>query len=302
MRIIIAILCCVNIIFAIDMITPIPNHIEYDKAKMNLGKSIYMDTSLSKDGKVSCNSCHRIDKYGVDGLEFSIGVDNQLDKPFNTPTSFNSVFNFVQFWNGRAKDLKEQANFPFFNPKEMGLTPELLLQKINANKSYVEQFKKIYGKIDLDSIADAVAEFEKTLITPNSPFDRYLLGDENAISQQAKKGYEAFKSNGCISCHQGQNIGGNMFQKIGIFETYPNQENLGRYEITKKEADKMVFKVPSLRNVAKTAPYFHDGSIPTLDACVQFMAYYQLGKFLNQETVDNIVAFLESLTGEYYGK
>ncbi|EHZ5823869.1 cytochrome-c peroxidase, partial [Campylobacter jejuni] len=220
----------------------------------------------------------------------------------NTPTTFNSVFNFVQFWNGRAKDLTEQAMGPFFNPKEMGLSPELLLQKVNSNENYVKTFKKLYGEVTVENIALAIAEFEKTLITPNSPFDRYLSGDQNAISTQAKKGYEDFKANGCISCHQGQNIGGNMFQKIGIFEEYPNQEDLGRYEITKREADKMVFKVPSLRNIAKTAPYFHDGSIPTLDACVQFMAYYQLGKFLDQETVDNIVAFLESLTGEYHDK
>ncbi|MGR6711691.1 cytochrome-c peroxidase [Campylobacter jejuni] len=304
MKKIIMILCLsyANIVFAVDMITPIPNSISYDKEKAKLGKSLYMDKSLSKDGKVSCNTCHRLDQHGVDGLEFSIGVDNQLDKPFNTPTTFNSVFNFVQFWNGRAKDLTEQAMGPFFNPKEMGLSPELLLQKVNSNENYVKTFKKLYGEVTVENIALAVAEFEKTLITPNSPFDRYLSGDQNAISTQAKKGYEDFKANGCISCHQGQNIGGNMFQKIGIFVEYPNQEDLGRYEITKREADKMVFKVPSLRNIAKTAPYFHDGSILTLDACVQFMAYYQLGKFLDQETVDNIVAFLESLTGEYHDK
>lgn len=204
----------------------------------------------------------------------------------------------MQFWNGRAKDLAEQAKVPFFNPKEMGLSPELLLQKVNSNENYVKAFKKLYGGVTVENIVLTIAEFEKTLITPNSTFDRYLSGDQNAISAQAKKGYEDFKANGCISCHQGQNIGGNMFQKIGIFKEYPNQEDLGRYEITKREADKMVFKVPSLRNIAKTAPYFHDGSIPTLDACVQFMAYYQLGKFLDQETVDNIVAFLESLKSE----
>lgn len=160
----------------------------------------------------------------------------------------------------------------------MGLSPELLLQKVNSNENYVKAFKKLYGGVTVENIVLAIAEFEKTLITPNSPFDRYLSGDQNAISAQAKKGYEDFKANGCISCHQGQNIGGNMFQKIGIFEEYPNQEDLGRYEITKREADKMVFKVPSLRNIAKTTPYFHDGSIPTLDACVQFMAYYQTRK------------------------
>lgn len=144
MKKIIMILCLsyANIVFAVDMITPIPNSISYDKEKAELGKSLYMDKSLSKDGKVSCNTCHRLDQHGVDGLEFSIGVDNQLDKPFNTPTTFNSVFNFVQFWNGRAKDLTEQAMGPFFNPKEMGLSPELLLQKVNSNENYVKTFKK----------------------------------------------------------------------------------------------------------------------------------------------------------------
>lgn len=281
------------------MITPLPTSIPYDKEKAMLGKQLYMDTSLSKDGKVSCNTCHDLKRYGVDNEIFSIGADGVLDEPFNSPTTFNSVFNFVQFWNGRAKDLADQAKDPFLNPKEMGLKDEAqAVEKVSKNPKYVEQFDEIYGEITFDNITDAIAEFEKTLITPNAPFDRYLRGDENAISEQAKRGWAAFKSNGCVACHQGQNVGGTMYQKIGIFEPYPNQENLGRYEITKIESDKMVFKVPSLRNVAKTAPYYHDGSIPTLDACVQFMAYYQLGRFLDQQTVDDIVAFLESLTGE----
>lgn len=282
------------------MITPLPTSIPYDKEKAMLGKQLYMDTSLSKDGKVSCNTCHDLKKYGVDNEIFSIGADGVLDEPFNSPTTFNSVFNFVQFWDGKAKNLADQAKNPFINPKEMALKDEAeVVKRVEANAKYKASFDKIYGEITMQNITDAIAEFEKTLITPNSPFDRYLNGDENAISSQAKRGWEAFKSNGCVACHQGQNVGGTMYQKIGIFEPYPNQENLGRYEITKIESDKMVFKVPSLRNVAKTAPYYHDGSIPTLDACVQFMAYYQLGRFLDQQTVDDIVAFLESLTGEF---
>lgn len=282
------------------MITPLPTSIPYDKEKAMLGKQLYMDTSLSKDGKVSCNTCHDLKRYGVDNEIFSIGADGVLDEPFNSPTTFNSVFNFVQFWDGKAKNLAEQAKNPFINPKEMALKDEAeVVKRVEANAKYKASFDKIYGEITMQNITDAIAEFEKTLITPNAPFDRYLNGDKNAISSQAKRGWEAFKSNGCVACHQGQNIGGTMYQKIGIFEPYPNQENLGRYEITKIESDKMVFKVPSLRNVAKTAPYYHDGSIPTLDACVQFMAYYQLGRFLDQQTVDDIVAFLESLTGEF---
>ena len=282
------------------MITPLPTSIPYDKEKAMLGKQLYMDTSLSKDGKVSCNTCHDLKRYGVDNEIFSIGADGVLDEPFNSPTTFNSVFNFVQFWDGKAKNLADQAKNPFINPKEMALKDEAeVVKRVEANAKYKASFDKIYGQITMQNITDAIAEFEKTLITPNSPFDRYLNGDENAISSQAKRGWEAFKSNGCIACHQGQNVGGTMYQKIGIFEPYPNQENLGRYEITKIESDKMVFKVPSLRNVAKTAPYYHDGSIPTLDACVQFMAYYQSGRFIDQQTVDDIVAFLESLTGEF---
>ncbi|WP_086242980.1 cytochrome-c peroxidase [Campylobacter devanensis] len=283
-----------------QMITPIPDSIPYNKEKAILGKQLYMDTTLSADGKVSCNTCHDTKTFGVDNQVFSTGINGVMDTPFNSPTTFNAAFNFVQFWNGRAKDLADQARSPFTNPQEMGLNDEAeVIKIIEQNPDYKAKFNKIYGEINMDNITDAIAEFEKTLITPNAPFDRYQKGDENAISEAAKRGWNAFKTNGCVACHQGQNIGGTMYQKIGIFEPYPNQENLGRYEITKVESDKMVFKVPSLRNVAKTAPYYHDGSIPTLDACVQFMAYYQLGKFLDQQTVEDIVAFLESLTGEY---
>lgn len=283
-----------------QMITPIPDSIPYNKEKAMLGKQLYMDTTLSADGKVSCNTCHDTKTFGVDNQVFSTGINGVMDTPFNSPTTFNAAFNFVQFWNGRAKDLADQARSPFTNPQEMGLNDEAeVIKIIEQNPDYKAKFNKIYGEINMDNITDAIAEFEKTLITPNAPFDKYQKGDENAISEAAKRGWNAFKTNGCVACHQGQNIGGTMYQKIGIFEPYPNQENLGRYEITKVESDKMVFKVPSLRNVAKTAPYYHDGSIPTLDACVQFMAYYQLGKFLDQQTVEDIVAFLESLTGEY---
>ncbi|MEE3704398.1 cytochrome-c peroxidase [Campylobacter sp. CX2-8023-23] len=293
-------ICSANSIDQNQMATPIPDSIAYDKEKAILGKKLYMDTSLSADGKVSCNTCHDIKSFGVDNQVFSTGIHGVLDKPFNSPTTFNAVFNFVQFWNGRAKDLADQARGPFTNPNEMGLRDEAeVIKIIEQNPDYKARFNDIYGEINMENITDAIAEFEKTLITPNSPFDRYQKGDQNAISDAAKRGWNAFKNNGCIACHQGQNLGGTMYQKIGIFEPYPNQENLGRYEITKQETDKMVFKVPSLRNIAKTAPYYHDGSVPTLDACVQFMAYYQLGRFLDQQTVDDIVAFLESLTGEY---
>ncbi|AJC83963.1 cytochrome c551 peroxidase [Campylobacter peloridis] len=287
---------------AIELITPIPEQIPYDKEKAILGKKLYMDTSLSKDKKVSCNSCHDLNSFGVDNKTFSTGINGIVDEPFHTPTNFNAVFNLSQFWRGNAKDLKEQAKHPLLNPKEMGLSNENeVIEIVKSNPHYKKEFEKLYGEVSFDNIADSLAEFQKTLLTPNSPFDRYLKGDKNAISEQAKRGYEAFVSNGCIACHQGQNIGGNMYQKMGVFVPYDNGTNWqGRFEITKDPNDKFVVKVPSLRNIAKTAPYFHDGSMPTLDACVQFMAYYQLGKFLEQDVVDDIVAFLNSLTGEYH--
>lgn len=289
----------INLVFAENLISPIPQSIPYDKAKAALGKKLFLDSSLSKDNTISCSSCHDLKNFGVDLKQVSTGVEGKLGS-VNSPSVFNSVFNFVQFWNGRAKDLVEQAKGPFFNPVEMDLTPEILIEKVSANKEYVKEFKELFGELSVDTIALAIAEFEKTLITPNAPFDKWLRGDEKAISEQAKRGFEAFKSYGCIACHQGQNVGGNMYQKIGIFQDFANTESsLGRFEQTHKEEDKMVFKVPSLRNVAKTPPYYHDGSIPTLDACVQFMAYYQLGKFLENNVVEDIVAFLESLTGEY---
>ncbi|MDD6056055.1 MAG: cytochrome-c peroxidase [Helicobacteraceae bacterium] len=288
-----------NFLFAksgvFENITPIPDSIPYDKEKAALGKRIYLDKRFSKDGTIACASCHGLDSFGVDNLPTSPGVGGALGD-HNSPTSFNAAFNFVQFWNGRAPDLVEQAKGPFLNPVEMAMSESGVVEV--AKKYYESDFKRLYGEVSFHNVADSVAEFEKTLITPNSPFDRYLKGDERAISQRAKEGYAEFRQNGCISCHQGVNIGGNMYQKFGIFKPYPNTAILGRYAVTNNEADKMVFKVPSLRNIAKTAPYFHDGSTATLEIAVQLMAYYQLGKFLDNDTTSKIVEFLETLTGE----
>ncbi|EES88835.1 cytochrome-c peroxidase [Helicobacter canadensis] len=292
--------------FAEVGVEPIPDSIPFDEQKARLGKKLYLDANLSKDKTISCNSCHPLENYGVDNLRLSLGVGGATNGATNSPTSFNSVFNFVQFWDGRAKDLQEQAAGPLLNPVEHGMTEDAVVAAVKDNPEYVKSFGELYEEgITFLTITDAIAEFEKTLLTPNSPFDKWLKGDENAITPAAKRGFEAFKSNGCISCHQGQNVGGNMYQKIGIFEPYngsgPNG-NLGRYNVTQDENDKLVFKVPSLRNIAKTAPYFHDGSVETLEVAVQLMAFYQLGKFLDNEVVMDIVSFLESLTGEYNDK
>jgi len=207
------------------------------------------------------------------------------------------VFNFRQFWDGRAKTLQDQASAPIQNPVEMGNHFANLIKELNTTE-YKKEFAKIYKDgITKKNITDAIAEYEKTLITPNAPFDLYLKGDVNAISQDAKEGYELFKTKGCIACHQGVNIGGNLYNKFGVFDD-TNSNDLGRYEVTKRERDKKYFKVPSLRNIAQTAPYFHDGRTSDLGQAVRLMADYQLGRKLSDEEVVKIVTFLKTLSGK----
>ena len=230
-------------------------------------------------------------------MKFSFGIKGQKGN-INSPTVYNAVFNFRQFWDGRAKDLKEQAVGPIENPVEMGHTMVAAVETLHQSKMYFKDFNAVYQDgITQDNIADAIAEFEKALITPNSPFDRYLKGDKEAIDQKAKNGYLLFKSKGCILCHHGVNVGGNFYNKFGIYED-AGTEHLGRYDITKREEDKHVFKVPSLRNIALTAPYMHDGRATTLKDAVELMTKYQLGRYMEQGDTEAIVAFLESLTGE----
>ena len=208
------------------------------------------------------------------------------------------MFNFRQFWDGRAKDLKEQVLGPIENPVEMGHSMDSIVKVLKKNSAYIKAFNTIYSDgITYQNVADAIAEFEKALITPDSPFDRYLKGDKEAISEKAKKGYLLFESKGCILCHHGVNVGGNFYNKFGIYKD-ANSTNLGRYNITKREEDKYVFKVPSLRNIAETSPYMHDGRIDTLHGAVELMTKHQLGRYMESREIDDIVAFLESLTGE----
>jgi cytochrome c peroxidase len=277
------------------MITPIPEHIEVDAKKEALGRKLFFDPILSKDGTVSCATCHDLMNGGDDGLPFSFGIQGKKGN-INAPTVYNSVYNFRQFWNGRAKDLKEQAKGPIENPKEMGHTLQGAVETLKQNSEYTKLFSSIYHDgITQENIVDAIAEFEKGLITPNAPFDRYLKGDENAISPQAKKGYQLFVSKGCIICHHGINVGGNFYNKFGIFRDF-NSSDKGRLAITGREEDAYVYKVPSLRNVALTAPYLHDGSAKTLKDVVVVMTQYQLGREMSPEEIDAIVAFLRSLT------
>ena len=276
--------------------------------KAQLGEKIFHDPNLSADRQVSCASCHVLAHGGDDGLKLSIGVSSAVGD-VNAPTVFNSIYGFRQFWDGRAADLNEQVSGPLTNPVEMASNWDIAVLRIKENAAYVADFMREYnGEISERTISDALVRFESTLLTPNAPFDRYLDGDDNAIGADVKEGYSRFTEYGCISCHQGVNIGGNLFQKFGIMGDYfadrgnPTKADLGRFNVTGDEADRNVFKVPGLRNIAVTAPYFHDGSAETLDAAVTIMGRYQLGRNLSDEDRRYIVAFLESLTGEYRGE
>jgi len=278
-------------------IKPIPLYMKAEHQKVLLGKKLFFDPILSSDGTIACASCHDLTDGGDDGRQFSIGIGGQKGS-INAPTVYNAVFNFRQFWDGHAEDLKEQAFGPMENPVEMGQTMDKAVIKIKKDTSYSSAFAKVYADgVTAKNIADAIAEYEKILITPNAPFDLYLKGEKDAISQKAKEGYRLFESKGCILCHNGINIGGNFFNKFGIFKD-ANSSATGRYKITGREEDRFVFKVPSLRNIALTAPYMHDGRAKTLTDAVEIMTEHQLGRYMSPEEIENIVAFLKSLSGE----
>jgi len=285
-------------LFAKEPITPLPESIKYDKEKAKLGKLLFFDPILSKDRTISCASCHDFSHGGADPRAVSIGVGGKKGK-LNAPTVYNAYFNFRQFWNGRAKDLKDQANGPIHAPNEMAMDAKLIEKRLNSSPFYKKLFKKVYhtDKIKYNQVLDAIAEFEKALITPNSKFDLFLKGKAK-LSPLEKKGYLLFKQLGCITCHNGINIGGNSFQKIGSVIPYTGPLIHDRYEVTKKESDKGVYKVPSLRNIALSAPYFHDGSVPTLKKAISKMSYHNLGFTLSPKEQSLILSFLHTLTGK----
>lgn len=291
-----------------EPITPLPLTVQVDTAKVALGKALFHDTRLSGDGTLSCASCHALNKGGTDQAAVSTGIRGQKG-PINAPTVFNSAYNIRQFWDGRAADLKEQAGGPVTNPLEMGANWPDVLARLNKDPYLVASFKRSYPTgLTSDNIQDAIAAFEQTLITPNSRFDQYLRGDKKALSQVELRGYQLFKTN-CASCHAGMNMGGLSFEKMGRRGNYfasrggkISDADYGRYNFTKKEADKYYFKVPTLRNIALTAPYFHDASAKTLEEAVRVMGKYQAGKNLSDREVADITAFLHTLTGEYEGE
>ena len=295
-----------EIAVASEPISPIPLNIELDAAKVKLGDELFHDTRLSSDDSISCATCHLLNKGGTDRLRKSLGMRNS-NTGLNSPTVYNSGFQFRQFWDGRAGTLEEQVEGPISAAKEMGAIGwSTIIEKLNKSPEYVNKFEKIYNReITENNIKDAIATFERSLYTPNAPFDLYLRGNKNAISPQAKEGYGLFKSYGCVTCHQGMLVGGNMFQSLGVFGDYfadrgnVIKSDYGRYNVTGKEEDRYVFKVPSLRNIELTSPYFHDGNAQTLDEAIKLMGQYQLGVDIPQKDVDLIMSFLRSLTGEY---
>lgn len=287
-----------------EPISPLPASLKVNPRKVALGRKLFHDKRLSRDGTISCASCHDLRAGGDDGRVVSVGVGGALGG-INAPTVFNSRLNFVQFWDGRAATLEEQIDGPIAHPREMGMTWPSVIARLRDEPDYVNSFDSLYGDgISVRNIKNALASFERSLITPNSPFDRFLKGDKQAITEEERKGYENFKSFGCASCHQGVNVGGNMFQVFGVMlsregkNSAVSRVDLGRYNVTGREEDKFVFRVPSLRNVALTAPYFHDGSAPDLPTVVRIMAKAQLGRALTDDQVRSIVAFLKTLTGE----
>jgi cytochrome c peroxidase len=282
------------------LITPIPSDIKLNNKKVLLGKMLFHDTRLSKDDTISCASCHDISNGGDDNRAFSIGVNNQVGT-VNSPTILNSSLNFVQFWDGRVNTLEEQAVGPIHNPIEMNSNFVEIISKLKNDDVYKKQFSQIYNTtINKNNIIDAIVEFEKSLTTPNSKFDLYLKGQKDILNEKEKKGYELFQSYGCISCHNGVNLGGNLFQKVGIIDSYfkEDETNLGRYNITKQNKDKFYFKVPTLRNIELTAPYLHNGSLKDLRSVIEIMIKYQVGAIYEDKDVENIELFLKTLTGE----
>ena len=271
-----------------------------DPTKVQLGKKLWFDPRLSRSGFISCNSCHNLSMGGSDNVAASVG-DRWQKGGINSPTVLNAVMNIAQFWDGRAKDLADQAGGPIENPIEMNSTHAAAVATLQSIPGYVEEFKSIYkvDKIDIKQVTDALATFESTLVTPNSRFDKWLKGDNKAITDVELKGYELFKSTGCVACHNGPNAGGNMFMKMGVVQAYKTDHPAeGRSAVTGNEIDRFTFKVPTLRNVELTYPYFHDGAAKTLTEAVDIMGRLQLGRTYTTEENAQIVAFLKTLTGD----
>ena len=286
-----------------EPIAPLPETVEVDAAKVALGRRLYFDTALSGDGTVACVTCHSFDHGGAEPRPTSIGIRGQVG-PINSPTVLNAAHNVQQFWDGRAADLVAQAEGPVANPLEMGADWEDVVRRLGEDEGYRTSFAAIYDDgVTKANATDAIAEFERSLNTP-SRFDAYLRGQVDAITEEERAGYATFKEVGCATCHNGINVGGSMFQKMGLVRDYfadrgtpITDADRGRYNVTRQDSDQHVFKVPTLRNIEHTAPYLHDGSQQTMADVVKVMGRYQLGRDLSEVQTNGIIAFLRSLSG-----
>ena len=300
--------------FKNEPVRPLPDAVETNPAKVALGQLLYHDTRLSADRTISCATCHGIETAGVDNLQYSEGIGGQFGG-VNAPTSYNAVFNFVQFWDGRAATLADQAAGPPLNPVEMGSASfEEIAARLSEDKAFTAQFLAVYPEgYSQQTITDAIAEYEKTLITPNSPFDRYLKGDKQALTAEQVEGYALFKEYNCATCHAGVNLGGLSYEMMGQRADYFKDRELnaqsgltdadnGRWAQTGVERDRYRFKTPTLRNVALTWPYYHDGSVPTLEKAIEMMSLYQVGRTMPDADIQKVKAFLDAQTGEYQGQ
>ncbi len=290
----------------LQIFKPLPVAVESQKnpateAKVNLGRMLYYEPRLSKNQDISCNTCHELAKYGVDGQPVSDGHRGQKGTR-NAPTVYNAAGHFVQFWDGRAGDVEEQAKGPVMNPVEMAMTSDkAVVAVLKSMPEYVEAFKGAFpddkDPVTFENTARAIGAFERRLMTP-SRWDKFLNGDETALSNTEKAGFNKFMDTGCQACHAGTYLGGEVYQKLGFLKPYPDTSDTGRQAITKQESDRLVFKVPTLRNIDKTGPYFHTGKVANLEEAVKEMGEYQLGKQLQDDEVASIVTFMKSLTGE----
>lgn len=295
-----AILSFAGAVQAAEPVDPIEPVEVKNPALVELGKMLFFEPRLSRSGFISCNSCHNLATGGVDNLQTSVG-DRWQKGPINSPTVLNSFGQIAQFWDGRAKTLAEQAAGPIANPLEMASTHEMAVKVIASIPGYAPYFEKAFGdsKVDIKRITDAMAEFERTLVTPNARFDKWLKGDKKAITAQELNGYNLFKSSGCTICHNGAQLGGQSFQKMGVVRPYETTNTAeGVKAISGRDQDRMTFKVPMLRNVELTYPYFHDGAVWSLEESVAIMGDLQLGKRYIEQEIKDITAFLKTLTGD----
>ncbi len=290
----------------LGMFQPLPESAEnpknpFNAAKLELGHKLFFDRRLSLDHTISCHSCHDLKIYGQTGTAFPIGISDQRPGR-NSPTVFNAAIQVAQFWDGREPDVEAQAKGPILAGAEMGMpNGDYAVKVLKSIPGYVELFKKAFPKsedsLTYDNVGNAIGAYERKLLTP-SRFDKFLKGDNKALTDAEKKGLMTFISTGCTTCHNGMGVGGHLFQKLGLVKAWPDLKDNGRSEVTGNEADKYHFKVPSLRNVSETAPYLHDGSIEELDQMVKKMAEHQLGRALSDDDAQSIVTFLKSLKGK----